>query len=197
MNRAYRVAVVCGIIPLVFGVLIFVLWLITRWKWLMLAGVYAILGGIVLFIIGAISLSYYCMLGLRNPKLPSQRVFISTLAGYGILFSNIPFAIGIVVAAVAIETCYTVVVHNASPMSLDEVRVIGGGCEAEFGKIPPGKVSRRSFWIKGDGELVFRGVCGDTAYMETIDEYVTNNLGGHCKVTINPNGTASVSNKYD
>ena len=42
MNRAYWVALICGAIPLVAGVSIFLLWLMTRWDGLMAAGIYTL-----------------------------------------------------------------------------------------------------------------------------------------------------------
>ncbi len=38
MIRAYRIALICGAVPLLLGVSIFTLWLITRWHWLPWAG---------------------------------------------------------------------------------------------------------------------------------------------------------------
>ena len=193
MNRAYRLALVCGAFPLLIGVSIFVLWLITRWDWLMMAGIFTFYGGVAVFLVGVLALAHYCWLAFRMPNIPRRRLWLSTLACAGLLLLNFPVAGGIAAAAIAIETCYTVVVHNASHQPLENVRVFGGGCDAHLGAIPPGSTVRQSFWIKHEGELEFRALGGTTSYEKTIDGYVTNSMGGHTTVTINANGTISLS----
>jgi hypothetical protein len=193
MSRAFRVALICGALPLLVGVSIFLLWLVMRWDWLMTAGVFTLFVGVAIFLIGAIALGRFWWLAFLTPDLSRRRLWFSTLGCAGLLLSNFPVAGGIMAAAIAIETRYTVIVRNASQQPLDGVRVFGGGCEADFGTIPPGSVARRSFWIQQDGELEFRAVSGATKYAKTIDNYVTNSGGGHTRVTINSDGTISIS----
>jgi len=195
MNRAYRVALICGALPLLVGVSIFLLWLITRWDWLMMAGIFTLYGGVAVFFIGSIALARFCWLAFRMPELPRRRLWLSTLGCGTLLLSNFAVAGGITASVIAIETHYTVIVHNTSQQPLSGVRVFGGGCEADFGTIPSGGVVRRSFWIQHDGELEFRAVSGATTYSKIIDGYVTNSMGDHTTVTINPDGTISVFNK--
>lgn len=192
MRRAYRIALFCGALPLVVGVSIFLLWLITRWNWLMMAGLFTLYGGVAISFIGIVSLALFCWLAYRAPERP-RRLWISTFACAALLFSHFPAAAGIIATVIAIETRYTVVVHNASQQPLGDVRVFGGGCVANFGTIPPGSVARRSFWIQGDGELKIRAVSGTTAHAKVIDGYVTQYRGGRTTVTINSDGSISVS----
>ncbi len=188
MKAAYRVALWCGALPLVVGVSIFVLWVITRWDSLMLAGIFTLFGGLAFFAAGAIALSRFCWLGLRAPDLPRRRLWLRTIACGALLLSNFPVAGGIVVAADVIETCYTVVVRNGSASPLDDVRVVGGGCDVSFGSIPPGDAVRRHFWIQCDGHLELRAVgLPDHA----IRGYVTNGQGCHTIVTVHPDGAVS------
>lgn len=196
MNRAYRVALICGALPLLVGVLIFLVWLITRWDWLMMAGIFTLYGGVAVFFIGAIALVRFFWLAVRTPELPRRGLWLSTLGCAALLLSNFAVAGGITASVIAIETRYTVVVHNTSRQPLSGVRVFGGGCEADFGTIPPGGIVRRSFWIQHDGELEFRAVSGATTHSESIDGYVTNSMGGYTTVTINPDDTISVSNNH-
>ncbi len=107
---------------------------------------------------------------------------------------HFPFAVGSTATVIAIATRYTVVVHNDSQQPLDSVSVFGGGCDKSLGSIPSGGNIRHSFWIQHDDELNFRALSGTTIYTKTIDDYVTNGMGGHTTVTINPDGTISVSN---
>ena len=52
MNRALRVAVICGAIPLILGVTIFLTWLVFRWNWLELAGFILLYVGFAAFVVG-------------------------------------------------------------------------------------------------------------------------------------------------
>jgi hypothetical protein len=195
MNPAYRVALICGALPLLTGVSIFLLWLVTRWEWLMFAGVFTLYGGLAVFCIGALALARFCWLAFRTPEQPRRRLWLSTLGCAALLLSNFPVAVGIVSSVLQIETRYTVTVRNGSPQPLSGVRVFGGGCEADFGTIPPGGSVRRSFWIQHDDQLEFRALSGATMHAETIDGYVTNSLGGNTTVVLNPDATVSVSNR--
>ena len=194
MNRAYRVALISGALPLLVGVSLFTLWIITRWDWLIMAGVFALYGGVAIFCVGAVALARFCWLAFSTPELPRRRLWISTLGCAALLLSNFAVAGCITVTAIVIETRYTVIVHNASEQPLSGVRVFGGGCEVDFGTIPPDGVVRRSSWIQHDGELEFRALRGATTYKKTIDGYVTGNMGGNLTVTINPDDTISVAN---
>jgi hypothetical protein len=193
MNRAYRVALFCGVFPLLVGISIFLLWVITSWEWLMTAGYFALCGGVPFFIVGVVALADFCWLANRNPDSSSRRIWLSMLGCGGLLVSNFVAAGGILAAVLALESRYSVVINNASRQSLDDVYVFGGGCEISFGSIPPGRIVRRSFWIQGDGELQFHAIHGSTVIARTVDEYVTSNSGSKTAIHIKPDGSISVT----
>jgi len=120
-----------------------------------------------------------------------------TLAAAALLLSTFPAALGIVLAAIAVETRYTVVVHNCFAEPLSEVGVYGGGCEARFGAIPPGGTAKRSFWIQCDGQLELRARRGSTPCAWVIDSYVTNDMGGRSTVTVGADGGFSVEHALE
>jgi len=192
MNRAYWVALLCGVIPLVVGASIFMLWLITRWDGLMTAGIYTLYGGVAVFSVGILALARYYWLAVRTPSIPRRQLWRSTLACVGLLALNFPVAGGIIAAVITIETRYTVVVYNASPRPLESVRIFGGGSDESLGSIPLGGTARQSFWIQHDGELKFHALSGTTTHTKTINGYVTNGMGGHTTVTVHSDDTISV-----
>lgn len=195
MNRAYRIALTCGATPLLIGASIFILWLITRWNWLMMAGIFTLYGGVAVVLAGVLALARFCWLAFRTPSYPRRRLWLSTSVCASLLLLNFPVAGGIAAAAISIETRYTVVVHSTLRQPLESVRVFGGGSDEYLGSIPPGSTVRQSFWIQNDGKLEFRARSGTTSHAKTIDGYVTNGMGGHTIVTINPDGTISVRNQ--
>lgn len=194
MDRTFRIALLCGLLPLLVGVSLFVLWLITRWDWLMVGGFLTLYGGLASFLIGAIALTRYCWAACRSANPPRRKWIPAALACAALLLSNFPTAGGIIAGVIAIKTCYSVIVHNASQHALRDVRVCGGGCDADLGTIPPGGLARRSFWIQRDGELEFLAVSGSTTRHMIIDGYVTNGMGGRAEVVVEQNGSISVSN---
>jgi len=193
LNRAHRVALVCGATPLVVGIAIFVTWLVLRLDVLMLAGAYTLCGGMALFVVGGVALARYHWLGARTPSMSGRHLRRSTAACAGLLLLNFPIAGGIVAGALAIETSYTVIVHNASARPLEKVMVIGGGVNESLGSIPAGGTTRQWFWIQHDGQLEFRAACGTSTHSATIDGYVTNGMGGSATVTVNADETITVT----
>ncbi|NOX54518.1 MAG: hypothetical protein GXP27_08780 [Planctomycetes bacterium] len=191
MGRAYRIALICGACPLTFGVAIFLLWLLTRWQWLMTAGVYTICGGLVAIVAGVVALAFFYEAASQTPTISRRRLCLSVAVCASLFLSNFLVAGGIIAAVIAIETCYTVVVHNSSTERLEDVRVFGGGCDEWLGAIPPGGTARASFWVQHDGVLRFRARSAAKTYSETIG-YVTNGMGGHTIVTVNREGTVSI-----
>ena len=140
MKLAYQIAVFCGAFPMACGTSLFAL-ARTRWDWLMTAGLLTIFGGVAVFFVGTIALAHYRWLALRSPEMTPRRLRFRTLAAVGLLQSNFPLAVGYAAAAIAIDRCYTVVVHNASRQPLHHVQVVGGGCRRGFRHDPVWRIS--------------------------------------------------------
>jgi len=195
MNRAYRNAVICGAVPLIVGVSVFLLWLVTRWDQLMMAGVATLYAGSFMLLIGILELARYGWLGLKTPEFPRRKLRRATLGVAALLLANPPVAAGVAFAAMSIHTRYTVVVHNATTQPLVNARVFGGNCDESLGNIAPGGKTRHSFWIECEGALNFSATSGTTVYTGIIDDYVTPNMGGYTAVTVNADGTLTVINR--
>src|SRR5882672_9935062 len=129
LNRAHRIATFCGATPLLLGTAIFVAWLVVRRDWLMIAGAIVLYGGLAVVGTGVLALALSCWTAIRTSDVLHRRVWTSTLSCGGLLLANFLVAGGIIPAAIAIATRYTVVVINASQQRLDSVRVFGGGCD--------------------------------------------------------------------
>lgn len=191
MKGAYRAALACGVLPLAAGTSIFALWVVTRWEWLMPAGVFTLFLGLALFVVGALALARFCWLGLRMPE-PPPGFWRATAIAAALLLSNFPAAGTIIWKVGDLYSRYTVVVRNESGRALEDVRISGGGCEAVFGTIAPGEEERRSFLIQHDGQLEIHA---DGLGRQTIVGYVTNSMGGHTTVTVHPDGTVTTTDR--
>jgi hypothetical protein len=196
MNRAYRAALACGAVPLVVGIGVFLIWLATRSYWLILPGMGTVYLGCAAFVGGVVMLRRFYRLASQTQAFPRRRLRLSVLACAALLMLNFPVAAGIMVAVTAIQTCYVVVVHNASRQPLENVVTSGGGCEELLGHIPPGGTVRKWLWIQRDGSLEFRAVSGTSTHEAPIDGYVTNGLGGNVTVTVDSDGSIIVDHRH-
>jgi hypothetical protein len=191
VKGAYRVALACGALPLVAGIAVFLLWIPTRWEWLMGAGVLVLVVGVALFAVGTLALARFCWLALRMPE-PPPRFWRSTAFAAALLLSNFPAAGAVIWKASDLHSRYTVVVRNATGSALQDARVVGGGCEEVFGAIAPAGEARRSFLIRHDGVLELRAA---GIAPRAISGYVTNGMGGHTTVTVHPNGVVTAEHR--
>src|SRR5712691_7569882 len=125
VTRSHRLAALFGSVPLSLGTAIFLIWLVARWDWLMFAGAIVLYGGVAMVVAGALGLAHGCWVASRTPGAWRRGLWRSTLGCAGLLLVNVPVAAGIIAAAIAIMTRYTVVVSNTSQERLDTVRVVG------------------------------------------------------------------------
>jgi len=192
LSRAYRTALWCGASPLLIGCTIFLLWIPTRWEGWIVAGLFTLYGGVACFAVGSMALVRYFCIAHRPTEARPPRFWKSVVTCALLLLGNFPVAAGIIASVVAIDSCYSVVVHNQSRQPLEQVRVTGGGCKVDFGTIPPGGVKRRRFWIQCAGRLELRAKCGTDSHAQIIDGYVTGSMGGHTEVTFHADHSISV-----
>jgi hypothetical protein len=179
-NRLLRAAMICGLLPLGTGVGIFLLWLIARWDWLMMAGLFTVYGGIVSVLVG---LGFLVAAGKQTP---------SARPALGILLANFPIAGFIIVVAFVIQTRFPVTVVNEGHATLDQFVVSGGGVEFDFGSVAPGQTVTRHRLIDHDGSLVFHARREGEEIEGTVEGYVTNNQGGHKRVVFDEAGEFEV-----
>jgi len=185
---AFRLAILCGAVPIALGVLVFAAWLATRWPWLMMAGVGVLYLGLAAFVIGTIALTRYFFSARESGSVSRAETTRKSLTAGALLLANFPIAIAIMAAVVLVETTYAVTVVNASGGVLDEVRLFGGGRDVSLGSIAAGERSRADLRFRADGQLqiqVFRGTASET---EIIDEYVSSGRGGSMTVVVEGDG---------
>ncbi len=195
MNRWLRYAVVCGAAPLVVGVTVFLAWLLTKWKWLMLAGILTIYGGLAMVAVGAVSIIVFVWKSLRTGRTPRQQVARHAFTVGGLLLLNFAVAAVIVASVIYIETQYVVTVINDSSVEVRSFVVSGGGVTIDVGTLSPGSEARRVFFIKQDGTLKGEGIQDNRRIEGVIEGYVTGGIGGNKLVKITPDGLLDVTDK--
>ena len=186
MPRSYLIALLCGALPLCSGLIIFIAWTQTRQGELETAGIYTILAGCFLFLIGGAALLRFC----RTSPAPERR---GARAGFAalLLLANFPVACGLAYTAYWLDTRYMITVSNESGELLSGALVEGGGIHEFYGEIPPGKSVRRYIPVKTDGQLVFSSRSG--RHSTVVEDYVTGGQGGRRTVHVKPAGQVELS----
>jgi hypothetical protein len=186
--NAYRLAILCGAVPLALGVLTFASWLATGWRELMMAGLIVLYLGFAAFIIGVMAVTRFLIAARESGQVSFKKARRKALAASALLLANFPAAAAIIFAVGLLETTYSVTVVNASGGAVDEVRLFGGGRDVSLGSIAAGGRSRARLRFREDGVLeiqVFRGTASET---EMIVGYVSPGQGGRMTVIIEADG---------
>jgi hypothetical protein len=197
MSTEYRLSLWCGALPLACGISLFALWYLIRAAFLAEAALALLRGGWMLIVVGLISLllhlSWQYHIGIvSRPQLLRQGL----LSG-GLLLANFPAAAAVIAAAAFIASSYTLCIQNRSGQTVSSMRVTGGGVAEDLGTLRPGELAVRRLWFSEDGSLGFDARLGDRVLEETVENYVTNGLGGDATVVVKPNGSIEVQHNDD
>jgi len=194
MKSRLRIALLCWAIPLVLGSVNFACWLATDEPALMFAGLGVIGLGCLLFVVGMIALVFdWRSSHSDTDKGNSKKNCFRTGA---LLLSNFPVALGLTFAAISWECRYEIIIHNNSMQTLKDMRIIGGGCDAQVEELAPGKTVSKTFWILTDGTLILEAKTPNKTIQIQVDDYVTKGLGGRSRVGFLPDQTVEIENQY-
>lgn len=190
-----RIAKVCALLPLISGVLILALWLVTKLDWLQDAGFFVLFGGAFLFFVGAMALFLY---EIAQPAEERAKLLSwgPTMKWALILMLNWPVAMGCIIVAELEKGRYQLEVHNESAEVIDEVLIFGLGsveCLEVLGPVSGGGVDKISYWLNGEGSLQYRVKIRGVLHEGTLIGYVYDQLGGDKVImTIHSDLTVSV-----
>jgi hypothetical protein len=190
---ARRVALACGGVPLVTGVLVLLAWLVTGQVWLVIAGLLTIVVGCVLVAVGSIAAAIHAVRNLRAGHLPRRRVLRDAGLIVVLLLSNFPAALVCAGIARRVDLLYVVTVVNASGVTLDSFVISGPGVIADLGPVGPGARASHACRFADDGELTFAASQPGSSFSGTIDGYVYSISGGDEVVTVAGPGAVIVT----
>jgi hypothetical protein len=95
MQTSYRFALACGAVPLVAGIIFYLVWLITRLEVLAQVAGLVILISIFLVLFGIAALGWFAWQAFRTPGLPRDRVWRAILIAGSVLSLNLPVIAGL------------------------------------------------------------------------------------------------------
>jgi hypothetical protein len=187
----YRVALLCALLPLSVGTLIFLTYLATESNALTAAGFFTLIGGVILFIVGAGCLLGYGILEFRSRAMPrrqlAKRVAIAAvLLGIGFPVAWVYAAIGL-----EIESWYRITVVNASATPIDSFVLTAPGVTLKMGSIAPNGIVKHRFranTVNAEGPMTFTATQASQTFSGTVAWLPTpSNYGARRTVTIKQN----------
>ena len=197
MKTLLKVAWVASAAPLVVGSGIFVAWLLTRKDNFIPAGLVTIFVGLGSVAVAVVCLAIYLRRNWHSVEVSRQRLMWQATALISLILLNFVAAAGFVVAAVMIDTCYSLSITNQGNEPLRNVRVSVGGFGVDFKDIPAGGTAKRNFWIEGEGALILTALRGEQEIEGMVDGYVTPGMGGKIvKVIVDPQGEVIAKQEY-
>lgn len=189
MKTWYRVALFCGLEPLLVGTLIFIAWLISRARWLEYAGLVNIIAGTCLVWVGLVCLGVYFHQARQQQVAGYLKRSLLALA---LMVANYPVAITFILTAEYLLSQSTVVVHNQSELSVQAFRLQERDIVYELGDIVPGQTVEHSFHFQHEGSVDYSLMWDGQSHSGVMFGYVTSGLGVTAVMEIDASGMVSV-----
>ena len=187
MNKKYRNNILhlamkyCWLIPLIFGITVFFVWVITRNDIFLFPAMMIFVSGLLLSFLGIIISLIKINISKKNKQ---KSEFLIALKYLILNIINFPLAIIIAIGWFTLLQTYTVTIHNDTNQILENCLIEGGGIHKELGDIDPNKKKLSLFLIKQDGKLLLKYKSNQIFHEEVISGYVTNGMGDRKKINI-------------
>src|SRR5215470_3351032 len=156
-TRRVKVPLVFGPAPLTIGISVFLLWLITGWRWLEVVGIFVLYTGFVSVVSGLVLLALWVLRRIRSGDWAREQLMGRTIFAAIVLVINFPAAGLILWTAYNLSARYTVVVRNYGSASIESGAITGGGVSLDLGSVDPGASVTKRFHIGQKGTLMFLG----------------------------------------
>lgn len=171
------------LLPLLFGLLIFILWIIFQVNMLEEIAILNIFFGIGFGIFG-ILLSL--ILIFRNKPVNTKKYFRLI----ALIFVNVPVALCLLYISFLIKTVYVVRISNNCSFQVQDVLINTGGQKFEIKKIESRDTVQKNFWIENDGTIMISYTINQMKKLIITEEYITRHHGGKMNVEINENSNS-------
>ncbi len=191
-----RVAIACGVLPLLAGIVSLIVFLqsdpssggVEGWMDL---GVTILMVGLALFSAGLVTLGVYVVKAGRS-GVPKRDLAQNTILTLILLMANFPAALACIwVAGDALNRVHISFV-NESDVSVEELTISWPGGSQDIKELGPRGRAELSFHVSGDGPVRFTARQADEACEGDLAGYVTTNMAstievvfsGGCEVTV-------------
>jgi len=183
-------------LPLSLGIAVFLAWLVTQWDWLTIAGVVVLYGGLIGVAGGFAALAHGSWIARPQRGRVRSRAADARVEMHRFTAPELSGRRGHHLERDRRRNALHRGGGQRVQEPLDDVRIVGGGCDVGFDSIPPGAAARRSFWIQREDTLRFRASRQRGQIEDVVDPYVTRSLGGHATVTVDRNGGVATAQEH-
>jgi hypothetical protein len=187
-------ALIFSLWPLVIGVSIFVLWLLTRWEILEILGAFTIYGGIISVILAFVALIGYIIAAVKA-KAGLKKVALHAVIVLAAIIINFPAAMVCVLGVDYISSIYVLTIENRTTFAIQQVTISGGGFTWNIGPIMPGDKGHIEFHIAFEGSLLFSAISNGNKIDGVLEGYVTSGLRIQRTLTIMDGGKYLIDGK--
>ncbi len=187
----YRIAMLCGILPMTVGVSIYILYEITRWDVLVLAGLFTVYGGLA-----CAALGFICIIAYAFKRHAAGEMWgLGVGKAVGVILLNIPVCVIVVhlsLLSVTRMDSYTVVLENKGEdvVAHFELETPGGAVGIEG--IAPGESESVRLSFEDPGSITYRAEVGNDLLEGVIENHVANSGGGKKSIITFSDGEFSI-----
>ncbi len=193
MNLAYKIALFCGLMPLILAVIILSGWFITGEVEFLIAGLFNIAGGVILFVIGICCLLYYEYQHRQNHQVSAWR---KLLKPFLILIVNFPAAAACMYLVFFMMSVSVITVDNQTKEFISAIKlntqkfvikpILG---------VMPGDTIRKYRRFTQSGPIGYSFEYNGRVQEGTLIKYVSRHNGINVAMTISNNGSVSIEEK--
>lgn len=186
-SRAFQLAVFCGAAPLVVGCSLFAIWLFVRLEILAGAGVWTMIVGFYLVLLGFLALGWHWWRARKSGNYDYSKTWKHMALCALLLLSNFPAAFAVISGGLLVKACNTIIIRNQRDHAIDDVHITGPGVDVHTGSIAPGESLRKWTWPSTEGEIQIKASVGELEYAEVGYFPVYPPFGDSARVTFKPN----------
>ncbi len=180
-------ALVFSLWPLVIGVSIFFLWLLTRSSIFEYLGFLTIIGGMCSAVIAFVFWFIYVCVAIIAMERAGKIILNAVLVIVAIII-NFPAAFACLAGVGYINSFYVLTVENRSSAAIQQVSVTGCGINKNLGPIQPGGKDRLKLRIEAEGALTFSASSDGNKIDGILEGYLTNGSGAQRTLAIKDSG---------
>jgi len=193
MKIAYKIALLCGLAPLIIAVIILMGWFLTDAEEFLIAGIFNILGGLVLFFIGISCLIVY---EYQHRQQYQHSAWKKLLKPFLVLLSNFPAAAACIYAVLFMQTISQLVIVNQTQEVIPVIHLTSE-LSKTFGVkhlkgVMPNDVTKKLFRFKHSGSIEYSFELNGRLHEGTLVGYISRQHGKNVVMTISNNGEVSV-----
>lgn len=189
----HKLAIACGLLPMILGTAIFVAWLITDSDVLEIIGLLLVYGGVALLALGLVCLLAFVSRA-RKAGIAYRRARNWALV---VLFLNFPLCAATIFLAFAMESANVVTLVNNAAVPIEAMILSDPqGRQFHVGSIQPGQDHQACFGFAGEGAVRFSFNAQGTPHAGILIGYLAGPLGSRATLTLSRDMTVETDEQF-